>query len=200
MSALPRRRDPVPIHEHAADNLRFIRETMERAGPFTAVPGWGGVLMGAIAVAAGVAAPMQASRRAWVLCWFAAAVVAIGAGTAMMNRKARKVGSTILAAPGRRFVLSFLPAVAAGSILTIVMARAGHWNLLPGMWLLLYGAAVVSAGTYSIPVVPAMGGCFFGLGVAALFAPGEWLNGMLLAGFGGLHILFGLIIARRYGG
>jgi hypothetical protein len=117
-----------------------------------------------------------------------------------MNRKARSAGTRLLTASGRRFALSFLPAITAGSLLTIVLARSGYWGLLPGMWLMLYGAAVISAGTYSIPIVPAMGGCFFALGATALFVPASWLDAILLAGFGGLHILFGLIIARRYGG
>ncbi|MEZ5354104.1 MAG: hypothetical protein R2762_15815 [Bryobacteraceae bacterium] len=200
MSALPHRRDPSAIHEHALDNIRYIRETMERAGPFTAVPGWGGVAMGLVAVVAGVAAPLQGSRKDWLWCWFAAAIVSILTGAFLMNRKAEGAGSRLLGAPGRRFALSFLPAIAAGSLLTLVLARAGQWNYLPGMWLLLYGSAVISAGTYSIPIVPGMGICFFALGGVAFLAPVSWLNTILLAGFGGLHILFGLIIARRYGG
>ncbi|MEZ5403936.1 MAG: hypothetical protein R2729_29925 [Bryobacteraceae bacterium] len=200
MSAIPRQNDPIAIHERALDNIRYIRAAMERAEPFTAVPGWGGVSMGCVALVAGVVASRQPTHRLWLLCWFTAAVAAIAIGAYLMNRKARQKGVPLFGAAGRRFALSFLPAIAAGWVLTLALARDGRWTLLPGMWLLLYGAAIISAGTYSIPIVPAMGGCFFALGLAALLIPPGWQDAILLAGFGGFHIVFGVVIARRYGG
>jgi len=189
----------VPLHEHAADNLRFIRQAMERAAPFTAVPGRGGVAMGLIAVAMGTVA-MGRDRYEWLYCWMATALVAMVSGCFAMNRKATAAGTPLLSAAGRRVVLSFLPAILAGSVLTWHLVKAHHWSLLPGLWLLLYGAAVVSGGALSIPAVPVMGSCFLVLGTAALVVPPAWTDSLLVAGFGGLHILFGLLIARRYGG
>jgi hypothetical protein len=200
MSALRKRTQPVPIHQHALDNLRYIRETMERAGAFTAVPGWGMVAMGCIAVAAAVIAPLQESRRMWTACWLAAAFVAMMAGVAAMYRKARLARTPLFCGAGRKFALSFLPAIMVGCVLTLALADDGRWNLVPAMWLLLYGAGVMSGGTYSIPLIPSMGACFAGLGTLALVAPPAWSDVLLAAGFGGLHIGFGIVIARRYGG
>lgn len=191
---------PVPIHEHAAENLRYIRETMERAGSFTAVPGWGGFSMGWIAVIAGGIAAAQTTRSAWMMCWLVAAVAAVLTGSVAMHRKARSKGTPLFNAPGRRFVLSFLPAVVAGSALTVVLAHNQQWDTLPGAWLLLYGTAVTSGGAFSIRLIPAMGACFLVLGVAALLGPPRWGDAWLVAGFGGLQIIFGIIIARRHGG
>ena len=201
MSALPQRSgEPVPIHEHAIDNLRFIRETMERAGAFTAVPGWGGVGMGCIALIAGSIAATRPVKADWLSYWIVAAVGAMIIGGIAMHRKARSAGTPLTAAPGRRFALSFVPAILAGSALTVALQRSHQWDMLPGVWLLLYGTAITSGGAFSIRAIPAMGVSFLALGTLALFAPPSWSDPLLIGGFGGLHIIFGFLIARRYGG
>jgi hypothetical protein len=201
MSALPKRSvTPIPIHEHAVDNIRFIRETMERAAEFTAVPGWGLFGMGWIALVAGMVAMRQTSHGNWILCWIVAAFLAFVVGAAAMKRKAALEGKAVFAAPGRRFALSFAPAILAGAAMTIALVEARLWSTLPGTWLLLYGAAITSGGAMSTKLIPLMGSCFLAFGLAAMFGPPAWTGIWLIAGFGGLHIIFGLIIARRYGG
>lgn len=189
-----------PLHARAMDDLSFIRRTMERATAFTAVPGWGGVAMGATALVAAAGASRAASASAWVACWLAASAVALLIGGWAMGAKARRAGTPVFSWSGRRFVLSFLPPLAVGALLTIVLLRRGLTEALPGVWLLLYGSGVVTGGAFSVRAVPVMGVCFMLLGVAALFGPPAWGNPLMAAGFGGLHIVFGLLIARRYGG
>jgi hypothetical protein len=182
------------------DDLSFIRRTMERATAFTAVPGWGGVTMGGVALAAATVASRTETALAWVTCWVAAAVVALVIGGWAMAAKARRAGTPVLSWSGRRFVLSFLPPLAVGALLTVMLVGLGLVQTLPGMWLLLYGSGVVTGGAFSVRAIPVMGICFMILGAAALFGPATWGNPLMAAGFGGLHILFGLLIARRYGG
>lgn len=191
---------PVHQHSHAIDDLRFIRETMENAASFTAVPGWGGVLMGVTALLAAGVAAWRASETAWLAVWGVEAVCALVLGTLGILWKARKFQTPILSRPGRKFVLSLSPPILAGAVLTVVVYRAGLVSLLPGIWLLLYGAGVVTGGTFSVKVVPVMGLCFMLVGILALFCPAAWGNAFMAAGFGGLHIVFGTLIARRYGG
>lgn len=188
------------VDPHAIENLRFIRETLERSSAFTAVPGWGGVLIGLTAVAAAIVAARQASPRAWLAAWLADAAVAIMVGSLAVARKARAANLELFSAPARKFALNLSPPLVAGALLTVVLYRAGLAGLLPGMWLLLYGAGVVAGGAFSVRIVPVMGLCFMLLGAAAFVAPASWGGWLLGAGFGGLHIVFGLIIARRYGG
>jgi len=192
---------PEPMHAHAAENLRFIRDAMERASAFTAVPGWGGVLMGASAlVAASVSGPPDGTRR-WMLVWLADAAVAAAIGLATMANKARRSGAPLSsAAPAHRFALAFAPPLVAGMVLTPVFATVGLATKLPGCWLLLYGAAVATGGAFSVRIVPVMGLCFMVLGGVAFVAPVAWGHWLLAAGFGGLQIGFGWVIARRYGG
>lgn len=191
---------PVAISDHALEQLKFIRETMERSGSFTAVPGWGGVAMGISALVASVVAASQADPRMWGIVWMCEVVLALGIGTGFILRKTRRGDRSMFAAPGRQFFLSFSPPVVAGGVLTWVLYQQGAWSVMPGMWLMLYGAGVTTAGAFSVRVVPIMGLCFMALGAMALAAPGTWGNWFLAFGFGIVHILFGLVIARRYGG
>jgi hypothetical protein len=191
---------PQPLHDRALDNLKFIRSTMERAGSFTSVPGWGMIVVGCTALAATWLATHQARNTDWLAVWLGEAVLAIIVGGAAMVQKARAANDPLFSGPGRRFGLSFLPPIVVGALLTLALNRAALFHLMPGMWLLLYGTAVATAGAFSVRIVPLMGVCFMLLGAAALFAPAPWWPGFMALGFGGLNIVFGIIIARRYGG
>lgn len=188
------------LHDRAMDNLRYIRETMEGASAFTAVPGWGGVAMGVTALLTAALASRRLEEGSWLAIWIAEALLSCAIASWAVFRKAGRAAVPPLSKPGRKFALSFSPPMIAGLLMTIAMYRAGMAGMLPGAWLLLYGAAVTNAGAFSVRVVPAMGLCFMLCGACALFSPAGWGNGYMAAGFGGLHILFGLVIARRHGG
>ena len=189
-----------PLPAGAIDDLRFIRETMERSSSFTAVPGWGQVAMGAIAILAAWIASRQSTPAAWLKIWLAAAVAAVAIALPAIWMKAQRGGVPLTSGPGRKFATSFLPPMAVGALLTVALYRSGAQSLLPGTWLLLYGAGIITGGAFSVAIVPVMGGCFMFAGVLALLAPATWGNLLLASAFGGLHILFGMLIARRYGG
>jgi hypothetical protein len=182
------------------DNLRFIRETMERAGTFTALSGWGQVAMGVTAIIASLVAARQADPFDWLLVWLAEAGIAGGISVASMAIKSHAANIPIFTGPIRKLVLSFSPPILAGCVLTLALHANSAMALVPGMWMLLYGAGVVSAGTYSVRIVPVMGAAFMILGLAALLVPPTWATGMMIASFGGLHVVFGVLIARRHGG
>lgn len=190
----------APSEAHAAEHLRFIREVMERSGTFTAVPGWGSVGMGATAVAAAVLAAFQPTPGRWLLVWLGCAGLAGFIGVATLHRKARASAVPLFSGAGRKYVLGLAPALAAGALLTVGLWQAGQADLLPGLWLLLYGAATVTGGAYSVRLIPIMGLSFMVLGALALFVSFTWANALLGLGFGGLHVGFGWIIATRYGG
>jgi hypothetical protein len=191
---------PVALHEKAADNLSFIRDTMERSATFTGVSGWGGVAMGGTALVAAFLAHQQSSADRWLLVWLGEAAVAALIGAAALFWKASASGMPLGSGPGRRFALSYAPPVLVGGVLTVALYRAGLIQLLPGVWLLLYGTGVVTGGAFSVKTVPVMGACFMLLGIGALFAPATWGDALMAVGFGGLHVVFGLAIAWRHGG
>jgi len=195
------REDQTPsLHGRAMDNLEFIRDAMERSTEFTAVPGYGGVLMGATAIGASVIASIQPTYRTWLLTWLVEAVLAFSIGLLMMWQKSKLVETSLNSTPAKKFALGFTPPLVAGIILTGLLYFNELFRFMPTVWLTLYGTAVVSGGAYSVRAVPVLGWLFIALGTVSIVLPavyGDWLMGI---GFGGLHIIFGLIIARKYGG
>ena len=194
------REEPPALHTRAMDNLRYIRETMEGASAFTGVPGWGGVAMGLTALCTALLASRQPNGRLWLATWIGEAIISISIAAWAVNRKVKRAAIPLFSKSGRKFALSFSPPMVAGLLLTIALYRTGLVWMLPGAWLLLYGAAVANAGAFSVKTVPTMGLCFMLCGAAALFSPPAWADAYMAAGFGGLHILFGFVIARRHGG
>ena len=195
-----RKTDPPEIHARAMDNLRFIRETMEAAGTFTAVSGWGQVVIGGTAMLAAVIAAPFAGSTEWVLVWAAEALLALLISVWFMYDKARSASIPLLSGSARKLLFSFSPVFVVGLVITAALIRLSIFSLLPGMWMLLYGTAVVAAGAFSVRSVPVMGAAFICVGGLALFAPPSWGTALMIIGFGVLHIVFGVVIARRHGG
>jgi predicted phage tail protein len=173
---------------------------MASAAEFTAVPGWGGVAMGISALAAAYVASRQPTPRAWLAVWLVEALIAVAIAAPAAATKAHRANSRLFSGPGRKFVLSFAPPVVVGGLLTFALYQAGAFSILPGVWLLLYGTAIVTGGAFSVRVVPVMGLCLMMLGAAALLAPAAWGDAFMATGFGIVQIGFGCWIARHYGG
>ena len=183
-----------------AEDLRYIRDTMERSAAFTAVSGWGQVLLGCTAIAAALLAVRQASPFGWLRVWLAEGLMAAAIGLLACTWKANRRGLPLFSGPARKVALGLAPPLVAGAFLTFLLFRSGLEAALPATWLLLYGAGIMTGGAFSVPIVPVMGLCFMLLGGFAVLGPAAWGNGFLAAGFGGLHIVFGFLIARRHGG
>lgn len=193
--------EPPLIGDRAIDNLRFIRETMERASAsFTAVPGYGGALMGATAVGASIVAANQTNAKFWLWTWLAEAVLAFAIGFLAMWQKAKSSESSLFSTPAKKFAFGFAPPLFAGIVLTILLHKLDLDAILPVVWLLIYGAAVTTGGMFSVKPVPTMGVCFLVLGMIAAILPLEYGNFLMGAGFGVLQIFFGIIIGRKHGG
>jgi len=188
------------LSPNLADDLRFIRDTMERSAAFTAVSGWGQVLIGITAIAAALLAARQLSSFAWLSVWLAEAILAISIALLSCTWKANRRGLPLFSGPARKVAVSLAPPLIAGAFLTFLLFRSGLNSVLPPAWLLLYGAGIMTGGAFSVAIVPVMGFFFMLLGGLAVLAPAAWGNWFLAAGFGGLHIIFGYLIARRHGG
>lgn len=193
-------RQPVNIGDRAIDNLQFIRETMERSTVFTSVPGYGGIFMGATAIAAAVIANMQPIIRDWLTVWLMEAFLACGIGFFAMWQKSKITKNPLISAPAKKFALNFFPPILCAIFITLGLWRFGHFEVMIPVWILLYGAAVVCGGANSVRIVPIAGWCFIALGAIAFFLPAGMGNAMMGLSFGVLHIVFGAIVAWKHGG
>ena len=193
-------KQPINISDRAIDNLRFIRETMERSAVFTSVPGYGGIFMGATAVAASVIANFQPLVKDWLTVWLVEAFLAFAIGLFATWQKSKITKTSLISAPAKKFAMSFLPPLLCGVFITFGLWRFGHFEMMIPVWILCYGAAVVCGGAFSVKAVPIMGWCFITLGAIAFFLPDGFGNSMMALSFGVLHIVFGIIIARKFGG
>ena len=200
MSNVPTNRTGVALNERAIESLEFIRTTMARSAPFTAVSGAGGIAMGVLALVAAALGRSTASNEQWLTVWVLSAAVAVPVGFVLMRAKARRHDLTLWSAAGRRFAQGFVPAIAAGAVLTFGLVRADAVDLVPAVWLLLYGAGVLAGSSSSVPVLAWLGALFMVLGVVSLFTSPALRDLWLAAGFGALQIGFGAYIARNHGG
>lgn len=192
--------EPIALSDRAIDNLRYIRETMERSTHFTAVPGYGGMLMGVTAVAASYIAAQQPYLRDWLIVWITEAFLAFAIGLLAMWQKSKIAGESLMSAPARKFALSFAPPLIAGIVITLGLWRYNNYETMAPAWMLLYGTAVVTGGSFSVKLVPVMGWLFMAAGAAAFILPASYGSYLMAGSFGLLHIVFGLIIAKKYGG
>jgi len=202
-SPLPKedeRDEPVNIGARALDNLQYIREAMERSTSFTAVPGYGGMLMGTTAVVAAYIASQQIYLRNWLIVWLTEAFLAAAIGFLAMWQKSKIAGGSLTNAPARKFAFGFAAPLLAGVAITFGLWRNEHYEVMAPIWMLCYGAAVVTGGAFSVRAVPVMGWIFMAFGAVAFALPAAYGNYLMLMSFGLLHIVFGAIIARRYGG
>ena len=193
--------DELPsLHGRAMDNLKFIRETMERSTAFTAVPGYGGIFMGLTAIAAAYIAHNAPLKSDSLMVWLVEAVLAFAIGLFAMWQKSKVANVPLTSAPAKKFALSFLPPLICGVVITLGLWRFGDFEAMIPVWILLYGAAIVCGGAFSVKAVPILGWCFIALGTIAFFIDARHANLMMGLSFGILHIIFGIVIARKFGG
>jgi len=192
--------EPPSLGSRAIDNLQFIRDTMERSTHFTAVPGYGAILMGATAIAAAYISSTQTYLWDRLIVWIAEAFLAFAIGLLAMWQKSKLANTSLTSAPAKKFAMSFLPPLVCGIAITLGLWHYSNYEVMMPVWIMLYGAAVATGGAFSVRIVPVMGWCFIALGAVTFFLPAGYANIMMGLSFGLLHIVGGFIIARRYGG
>ncbi len=191
-----RGRNTVALDTHALGTLQYIRASIDAAG-LLAVPGSAGIAMGAVGILAALLVSLKALAAHWLEIWLSAGLVAIAFGTILMAHQVISRGTTLYRGPLRRFLMCLCPPLLVGALLTWQLWLHAQTGLIPGVWLLMYGCAVMAASTLTRRALAVMGALLAVLGIIALQAPAGYQNAVLGVGFGGLHLLFGILIGGR---
>jgi hypothetical protein len=190
---------PAAIESRALGTLAYIRASIESSSSMD-VPGMSGIVMGIVGLLAAVVVSLPRWAPHWLGIWLGAVVIALTFGGALVARQIGLSGHAGYWGPARKFLLCLCPALLAGAVLTWVLYAVGAAGVIPGMWLLLYGCAVLSASTVTSAgitrLVGIMGALFVALGAITFTLPAGTHTAMLGLGFGVLHIVFGLLIGR----
>jgi hypothetical protein len=191
-----RGRNTVALDSHALGTLQYIRASIDAAG-LLAVPGSAGIAMGAVGILAALLVSLKSLAAHWLEIWLLAGFVAIAFGTILMAHQVISRGTALYRGPLRRFLMCLCPPLLVGAVLTWQLWLHAAVGMIPGVWLLLYGCAVMAASTLTRRALAVMGALLAVLGVIALQAPANYQNAVLGVGFGGLHLLFGILIGGR---
>lgn len=184
--------------QDAQENLAFIRRTMESASTFTAVSGWGMIGVGVVGLIATTLA-WSAGVPADLGVWLSAALISIAISAAATAVKAQGQRLPLWTGAFRKIAWVMTPTLVAGALLTFALTQQGTTLLLPGIWLVMYGAGVTAGGNFAVRAIRWMGIAFLALGAIALFRPDMGLA-LLGVGFGGLHVAIGIDLVWRHGG
>ncbi len=202
----------APLDE-AREHLRVIRQTMERSTKYSTLSGLSGVLIGLVAIVGvwltHLISPPDSILEAWLLSpgyplhvgiiWLAVLALAIAIDFVANKRRAARVGKTVMSPIGGHIILAALPAFFGGAVLTYFLLQHNLAFSVWGVWMLCYGLAICAVGLFSVKPVSVLGGAFVLAGAVTLLLPPSAQLPMMALTFGGFHIGYGILMARRHG-
>lgn len=188
------------------EDIKHIRSMMERSTKFLSVSGLAGIGAGIVAmISAYIANEISWGRVSFFgdmmldLFALAATTVALagGCGLYFSMRKAKNNNSKFWLPITIQILRDFSIPMIAGGGLCLAMVMHGSSLFIPATMLIFYGLALISAGARTYSDIKMLGICEIVLGLlAAIFIR----NGIIFwaAGFGVLHIIYGVVMYWRY--
>jgi len=197
--------------EEARENLRVIRQTMERSTKYSTLSGLSGILIGLSAIVSVIATsrilharyhahqPLQSAYPSLGVLWLCELALAVGIEFACNKRRARYVGKRVASPLGAHIIVAALPAFVGALALTAFFALHGLAALVWGIWMLTYGLAICAVGLFSVRPVSYLGSAFVLAGAVTLLLPTQLQLFMMGLTFGGFHIVYGALMGRKHG-
>ncbi|MBA4304972.1 MAG: hypothetical protein C0424_12155 [Sphingobacteriaceae bacterium] len=197
-------------------DLQAIRSMMQRSSKFLSLSGWSGVMAGIYGLLAAYIAVFRldfdpivlqaigftdweafAELRGMMVLAALLLVLSIGTAAWMARRKANKQGEVVWTAASRRLLADLAVPLLTGGMLLLAFTWLGAFSLLLPISLLFYGITLYQAGPVTYTALRILGLLNLALGFLALLLP-EHAMLFWAAGFGLLHIVYGLFIHFRY--
>lgn len=200
--------------EKYIDDIREIREMMDKSSRFISLSGWSGVSAGIFALLGAYIGyrniyvdPSYSAYDRIVLSsenWWTLLLIAITTlllsiifGIYFTTRKARQNNQPIWGSTSKRLVVNLMIPLIAGGILCLMLLMKGYIGLVAPMTLLFYGLSLVNASKYTLSEMKSLGILEIVLGLVAIQFIGYGLI-FWAVGFGLLHIIYGIIMHFRY--
>jgi hypothetical protein len=196
-----------PDAREAEENLRVIRDLMERSTKYSTFSGFSGILAGVASIVGCIITQMLQARYPqpadfrvpFLLTWSAVIFFAIGGDYLLTKRRAARVGKHILSRLGKQIVLAAAPGLGMGALLTLYFLQRNLLTDIYPVWMLCYGIAVSAVGLFSQREVTALGAAFLLTGAVTLLCFPALGLPMMAVSFGGFHIVYALAVSRRDG-
>lgn len=197
------------------EDLSHIRSMMERSSRFISLSGLSGVFAGLAAlIGAGYVYFIflregidyfdgdrnffgQALVRELVIVGTAILLAAIFSGYIFTANKSKKKGLKIWDGTTKRLLLTFAVPLVTGGVFCLALLFHHLFVWIAPATLIFYGIALVSAERYTLTDIKYLGYCQIVLGLVSLFFLG-WGLVFWAIGFGILHIVYGLIMHKKY--
>lgn len=184
--------------EHAEHTLETIRTLMERSQRYEHISGYSGLVAGAVTILGSIVLRLGLLPLAYpadfIVVWSAVFGVAFASHLVLTFGRARQRGEPVWSRQARTVLLAVLPAFSAALIITAVICRFGRLDLLPALWLTLYGCGALATSFFAPRSIAWLGGACFLLGAFSLLAPHTYPILTMAIGFGATHIGFGVAV------
>jgi hypothetical protein len=190
--------------EHAEHTLETIRTLMDRSQRYEHLSGYSGLLAGFTAILGCAILSLNLlpfdPRIDFAVVWSAVFAVAFAGHLVITFGRARQRAEPVWSRQARTVLLAVLPSFGVGLVITILMGRLDRLDLLPSLWLLLYGCGALATSFFAPRSIAWLGTTCLVIGVVSLLVfPGHAIVTMAV-GFGATHISLGagvLVIEKR---
>lgn len=202
------------ITDKYIQDLKEIRETMNRATRFISLSGLSGVSTGIIALVGALlsyvvifkdadylgynSVEISSSHLVYLLL-IAIGTLSLSIGSALLftHRKTKKQNQKVWNTPAKMLIINLSIPLITGGLLCFLFLIKGFVGFLCPLTLIFYGLALLNGSKYTIPVIRNLGLLEILLGLMAF----QFINYGLLfwtLGFGVIQIIYGLIVQKKY--
>jgi hypothetical protein len=191
-----------------SSDIKTIKRIMEESSRFLSLSGLSGIIAGLLAVSGWVVAQfvilkenqdISVIKLHLIVAALCVLILALAGGFYFSIRKAGSKGQKIWTPVSRRLLLNLLIPLVSGAFFILILYIDNQFQLIVPTMLIFYGLALINAGKFTYSEVFYLGLLELLTGFLAAIFQGSPLLFWVL-GFGCLHIIYGIVMYRKYQG